>query len=56
MGSEFGPDELEWYVKHFRFGFRLKELNPRGLSEGLRKLGVRTEEVTEDTASLLNLT
>ena len=58
MESEFGPDELEWYVKHLKplgFGFRISGLKPRDSTEGLGDL-VRTEEVTDETASLLNLT
>ena len=42
MGSEFGPEELEWYDKHLKplgFGFQIRELMPRGSTEGLRGLG-----------------
>ena len=42
MGSEFGPEELEWYVKHLkplRFGFQIRELKPKGSTEELRDLG-----------------
>ena len=41
MESEVGSEELEWYVKHLEplaFGFRIRELKPRGLTERLKSL------------------
>ena len=42
MRSEVGSEELECYVKHLKpleFGFRIRELKPKGLTEGLKSLG-----------------
>ena len=42
MGSEVGLKEIEWYVTHLKpleFSFRIRKLNPMGLTEELKSLG-----------------